>query len=408
MNVLLQIGLFFIVFLFNYLAIGQPANNNCMGAQQVCYGQSQSGNNIDASADNWTSTCHPTNNTIWYKFTTNSQGGDVAVNIGSVCATGAEVSGTLIASLSGCNPADYTEIDCNGGTQGSVTFNGTALDAQTTYYIVLNSVSAGQPSSCDFEISVTGPGVEHSANSEVEHAICFQKKGAVKVDSVSMGPGPYTYSINNGTPQNGNSFTDLNVGTQTVTITDAVGCSYDESFYVSDLENNLAIDAGEDRTIIEGGSVQLYADGNGESYFWDPSNGLSEVSSQSTVASPSGTTSYAAYTYSPELCQAVDYITVFVLPRIIIPNAFTPNGDGVNDTWQIHFINQYPECIVEIYNRWGQKVFKSKGYEESQEWTGKSMGTDLPASTYYYVIDLNARTDDRAAELYRGSITIIK
>ena len=84
-----------------------------------------------------------------------------------------------------------------------------------------------------------------------------------------------------------------------------------------------------------------------------------------------------------------------------IPNAFTPNGDGVNDTWNIANIDSYPNCTVNIYNRWGQNVFSSVGYGKS--WDGRYKGTLLPVSTYYYIIDL--KNDSKP---YSGSITIIR
>jgi gliding motility-associated-like protein len=84
-----------------------------------------------------------------------------------------------------------------------------------------------------------------------------------------------------------------------------------------------------------------------------------------------------------------------------IPNTFTPNDDGINDTWNIVNIDNYPNCIVNIYNRWGQNIFSSIGYGKS--WDGKYKGVDLPAGTYYYVIDLR-----NGLKLLSGSITIIR
>ncbi|MCO5946867.1 beta-propeller fold lactonase family protein [Mucilaginibacter sp. RT5R15] len=84
-----------------------------------------------------------------------------------------------------------------------------------------------------------------------------------------------------------------------------------------------------------------------------------------------------------------------------IPNTFTPNDDGINDTWNIANIDSYPGCIVNIYNRWGQNVFSSVGYGKS--WDGRYKGTLLPVSTYYYIIDL--KNDSKP---YSGSITIIR
>jgi len=84
-----------------------------------------------------------------------------------------------------------------------------------------------------------------------------------------------------------------------------------------------------------------------------------------------------------------------------IPNTFSPNDDGINDTWNIANIDSYPGCTVNIYNRWGQNVFSSVGYGKS--WDGRYKGTLLPVSTYYYIIDL--KNDSKP---YSGSITIIR
>jgi gliding motility-associated-like protein len=72
--------------------------------------------------------------------------------------------------------------------------------------------------------------------------------------------------------------------------------------------------------------------------------------------------------------------------EVLVTNAFTPNGDGINDTWDIQNITQYPNCTVEVFNRYGQKMFYSIGYP--QNWSGKSNGAELPVGTYYYIIKL--------------------
>jgi gliding motility-associated-like protein len=70
---------------------------------------------------------------------------------------------------------------------------------------------------------------------------------------------------------------------------------------------------------------------------------------------------------------------------LVIPNTFTPNGDGVNDTWNIKNMDNYPNSSVNIFNRWGQKLYTSIGYPIP--WDGKYNGSALPAGTYYYIID---------------------
>ena len=75
-------------------------------------------------------------------------------------------------------------------------------------------------------------------------------------------------------------------------------------------------------------------------------------------------------------------------PTVVIPNAFTPNGDGINDLWNIKSIEAYPKCIISVYSRYGTLVYQSKGYARS--WDGTSNGTPVPTGTYYYIINLNA------------------
>ena len=93
--------------------------------------------------------------------------------------------------------------------------------------------------------------------------------------------------------------------------------------------------------------------------------------------------------------------TIVKVEKLVVPNAFSPNGDGINDTWEIPFIKNYPSCTVEIFNRYGQKVFYSVGYSKS--WDGKLNGHPLPVGTYYYIIKINAIPNPLS-----GSITIIR
>ena len=75
---------------------------------------------------------------------------------------------------------------------------------------------------------------------------------------------------------------------------------------------------------------------------------------------------------------------------IVIPNTFTPNGDGINDLWNITALTYHPECLVRVFNRYGQQVFESKGY--NKPWDGTNNNSTLPTGTYYYIIDLKNGT----------------
>jgi gliding motility-associated-like protein len=93
-------------------------------------------------------------------------------------------------------------------------------------------------------------------------------------------------------------------------------------------------------------------------------------------------------------------LTILAKP-VIITNAFTPNDDGINDTWDIKNISEYPGCTVEVFNRYGEKMFYSTGY--AIPWAGKRNGTYLPVGTYYYIIKL-----DTTAKPLSGYLAIIR
>lgn len=97
----------------------------------------------------------------------------------------------------------------------------------------------------------------------------------------------------------------------------------------------------------------------------------------------------------PMLCDsATIFFMVEELPLEIF-NAFSPNGDGVNDTWVIQGITSYPENVVQIFNRWGNLIFEAEGYDNTAKvWNGESTegivygDNEVPDGAYYYVINL--------------------
>jgi len=100
-------------------------------------------------------------------------------------------------------------------------------------------------------------------------------------------------------------------------------------------------------------------------------------------------------------CSTTDTLNVFVLTDISIPNTFTPNGDGINDRWQILFLEQYKKSHVEVYTSSGQVIFQSTGYTVS--WDGTFKGSPVPFGTYYYVVELGDGSPRLA-----GYVTVIR
>ena len=90
-----------------------------------------------------------------------------------------------------------------------------------------------------------------------------------------------------------------------------------------------------------------------------------------------------------------------MLKTLFVPNTFTPNNDGVNDDWNIKYLDSYPNVMIEVFNRYGTKIYTSIGYSEA--WKGMFNGIDLPVGTYFYVINPN-----NGRKIITGSVTIIR
>jgi len=158
--------------------------------------------------------------------------------------------------------------------------------------------------------------------------------------------------------------------------------------------------------LIAGQESTLTATEGFESYYWYPFAGLSDTNTQSVVCAPVATQHYYVTGTTNNGCLETDSIYVIIAQQVnIIYSGFTPNGDGVNDKWTIPHAIEYGEKIeVQVFNRWGQRIFYSKGYGGSNEWDGTYKGKPLPVGTFYYIITL----DDGKTEPLTGTVTIIR
>ena len=147
------------------------------------------------------------------------------------------------------------------------------------------------------------------------------------------------------------------------------------------------VSAGPDKTLLEGGFITLdgSGSGNGISYLWTPNTSIDSTQIPVPKVSPTVDITYTLTVTSADGCINSDLVFVHVLKTPLIPNAFSPNSDGINETWVIQYLNSYPNVEVSVFNRYGQPVFHSSGY--SKYWDGTYNSKALPAGTYYYVID---------------------
>ena len=145
--------------------------------------------------------------------------------------------------------------------------------------------------------------------------------------------------------------------------------------------------AGPDRTVLEGGTSTLLGSSTSSNvtYLWTPSTYLSSTTIPQPVTAAINDIDYTLTVTSDKNCKASDIVKVRVLKGPRVPNAFSPNGDGINDTWEIEFLDTYIGCTVEIFNIYGEKVYRNVGY--AKPWNGTYNGKPLPIGTYYYIIE---------------------
>lgn len=180
--------------------------------------------------------------------------------------------------------------------------------------------------------------------------------------------------------------------TETTTYTVQIsnyGCTTYAQITVNVNKNAIA-DAGADQTIVTEQSTILNGKvkGNDFTYFWTPSDYLDDPTKLNPIATPTEDITYTLHASSNLGCNSsTDEVFIKVYPKVVIPNTFTPNGDNVNDSWNIPSITSFPNSIVKVTNRYGQLVYQSTGTFKA--WDGKMNGKDLPPAIYYYNIYLN-------------------
>jgi gliding motility-associated-like protein len=181
-------------------------------------------------------------------------------------------------------------------------------------------------------------------------------------------------------------------GVYTLTATSAQGCSSTTKVTVNFVKKTVA-NAGSAKTVYKGQPIKLNGTVKNDvsAVYWTPTDYLDNPNSLTPIAHPIKDTRYTLHTVSAYDCGTdTSSVVVKVYTKISIPDAFSPNNDGINDVWNITELAYYPNCTVTVFNRYGQQVFISNGY--GRQWDGAFKGAPLAAGTYYYTIDLKNDT----------------
>jgi gliding motility-associated-like protein len=187
-------------------------------------------------------------------------------------------------------------------------------------------------------------------------------------------------------------------------VVSAEGCVSDTTIKSITIHPYPKISAGPDMYVLDDGqkAIAAIATGNALTYNWSPATYLNFTNIlQPLVVKPQDDIVYTLSVTGRGNCTSTDDIAITVLKLPKPPNTFTPNGDGINDLWDIKHLDQYPGCILEVYSPQGQLVFRSEGY--NKPWDGTYKGNPLPTGTYYFVIDPKSGRSKVA-----GYVTIFK
>jgi gliding motility-associated-like protein len=318
-------------------------------------------------------------------FASTVVGGTPAASGGKAPYTFSWSPGTFLNSTTLANPT------CTGSGPFYITYTLTVTDdtgAVATDVVIVST----------YYVATVGAGNDTS--------ICENSSALLGADANASGMGvsyswaPATFLDNNTLPRPTCVNPTFSI-TYTLTATSG-SCAPVIDMVTVNLIPTPPINAGPDVTIHQGEVATLQATGAYNYSWWAPP--IMYGYTANPDVEPMDTTTYYVYGTDPtKTCSAVDSVVVNVIPseEIVVYNTFTPNGDGNNDTWYIGNIWRYPNNKLEIYNRNGRIVYKANGYINN--WDGRAYGDELPAATYFYVLDLG---DDKGVK--HGSVTIVR
>ncbi len=237
-------------------------------------------------------------------------------------------------------------------------------------------------------------------NEYLSHISCYDSAdGSISINDVYNADYPVDYLWNNGSQDR--ILTGLETGKYDLSITDASGCKFDTSYFIYEPDSISVFANITDESAFgkSDGEIELDSVNGGTGGYeliWsngDTSDLLSELDAGNYILIITDDNGCKRqYVYSVQIG--------------FIPTAFSPDGNNINDKWEIpRFTENYPQGVVYIYDRWGQLVFKSqKGYPEDNYWNGKHDSEPLPEDAYHYMILLNNGTD----KCLTGQVTIIR
>jgi len=264
--------------------------------------------------------------------------------------------------------------------------------------ISTGSATVGQPATA---VSITNP--------VIDNVTCYGgADGSIGITATG-GSGNYSYQWFPGNV-NASTYSQLSAGNYSVTVTDDSGCTAADSYFLNQ-PDPLILTVTPDDTIVKFGvplkfSSSLSPPDPDAFYSWFPTQDLSNPNIPDPEMTGVGTVTYYVSARNSEGCFGYDTVRVTVLldKILFVPNAFSPNNDGVNDVFRVYTYGD-KDYKLSIFDRWGGEVFISRDIREG--WNGTRNGKELAPGVYVY--DLYIEYIDNSKPVRkRGSVTLLR
>jgi gliding motility-associated-like protein len=290
------------------------------------------------------------------------------------------------AQLSATGGTQYKWTGPNGftATEAAVTFSNIQLWQSGTYYVeIVNEAGCKRNDSTKL---VVNPKPVAAASPE---AIALCEGASVNLtasggSSYLWKPSAHLSSASIADP----SASPTDSMQYMVVVSNSFSCS-DSAYVQINVSKKPVANAGPDKSILIGQTTQLSASvaGSNISYSWSPALFIDDVNALQPFVNPQADAVYTLQVISNDGCGvAADSVKVHVYKGVYVPNAFSPNSDGLNDVWNIPALNVYSNYQVLVFNRWGNVVYSSKNI--GHPWDGTCKGKPQPTGVYPYIIDI--------------------
>jgi len=316
----------------------------------------------------------------------------------------------LLSDGSVCVPCAGTPAPC--GTDGSCETTQPCDDGDPCTINDVEVVLLSDGSICS---PCTGTAVDNiEAEVDVNDENCpGDNDGSIIINAVTGGQPPYVFALNSEIFSMNDEYLNLPPGVYNLLTQDNNGCE-DGQEIVIDAAGELVLELGDDQTINLGDSIQLMASTsvNVDTVSWAFDESLSCLDCLAPFASPTTSTTYTLTVTDVNGCTITDQVTVTVVNarQVYIPNAFSPNDDGVNDRFMIASGAGVSRVrSFAIYNKWGGRLFTAFDFQPNDNqfaWDGTFKGERLDPGVYAYYAEIEF--EDGTTELVSGEVLLVR